>query len=343
MVAATMALRCVRKNYPQARIVLLLQPYVRPVIENAPWFDDVIECDPRRGAGAVLDVARRLRAERFDLALLLTHSFSSALAAWLGRVSRRVGHARNGRSWLLTDAVPWPGLPPRPEWAPKVRVYGSLLEYLGCDDAGDQRPELFTSPEDEAAADRALANHARDTARRLLAVVPGAAYGASKLWAPERFARASDELSRRRKMQAVILVGPGEGPIGRAIAGEMKEPPILFREGELPFGALKALVRRCALMLCNDTGPRHVAVAYNVPTVVLMGPTSPIVTDSDYPRAAIVRQDVPCGPCYLRVCPTDHRCMDLIAPEVVIGAAEDLLDRCGAAPPGDESKAGAGR
>jgi heptosyltransferase-2 len=329
MVAATMALRAVRRTWPRAQIALWLQPYVRPVVENGPWFDEIIEQDPRRGVGGMLEAAKQLRAGRFDLALLLTHSFSSALTARLGRAARRVGHARNGRSWLLTDAVPWPGRPPRPEWVPKVKVYGSLLEYLGCEGAANQRPELFTSPADEAAADRLLTLHARDESRALLAVVPGAAYGASKLWAPERFARVADELSRGRRMQAVILAGPGEGAIGREIASKMKESPVLFREGEVTFGALKALVRRCALMLCNDTGPRHVAIAYNVPVVVLMGPTSPVVTESSYERTVVVRQEVPCGPCYLRTCPTDHRCMEAITPEMVVGAAEDLLARYG--------------
>ena len=86
-------------------------------------------------------------------------------------------------------------------------------------------------------------------------------------------------------------------------------------------------------MICNDTGPRHLAIAYNVPVVVLMGPTSPSVTHSDYARTAILRQEVPCGPCYRRSCPTDHRCMTLITPERVVAAAESLLGaECGGHP-----------
>jgi heptosyltransferase-2 len=140
----------------------------------------------------------------------------------------------------------------------------------------------------------------------------------------------ADALAASRGLQAVVLTGPGEERIGAAIAQAMKRRPISFREGEVSFGALKAIVRRSALMICNDTGPRHLAIAYNVPVVVLMGPTSPIVTDSDYPRTAILRQDVPCGPCYLRHCPTDHRCMMLITPEMVLAAAETLLSaECG--------------
>lgn len=327
MIAATAALRCMRSNYPRAHIALLLKGYVRPVVAHAPWADEVVEVDPRGGAAGLFATAKRLRrAPPYDLGLLLTESFNSALMLFLGRAKRRVGHPRDGRRLLLTDAVPWPGSGENPRWVPKVQVHSSLLEYLGCEGANDQRPEVFTAPEDEAEAERLLAAGGRDAGRPLLAIVPGAAYGASKLWPPERFAKAADALAASRRFQAVVLAGSGEERIAAEIARGMKDRPIRFREGEVSFGALKAIVRRSALMICNDTGPRHLAIAYNVPSVVLMGPTSPLVTHSDYARTTILRQDVPCAPCYLRRCPTDHRCMTLITPEMVVAAAEVLLE-----------------
>ena len=95
MIAATAALRCMRSNYPQAHIALLLKAYVRPVIAHAPWADEVVEVDPRGGLAGLFATAKRLRrAPRYDLALLLTPSLNSALMVRLGRVKRRIGHAR---------------------------------------------------------------------------------------------------------------------------------------------------------------------------------------------------------------------------------------------------------
>jgi len=326
MVAATATVRCVRENYPDAEIDLLLRPYVRPVVENAPWFNRLIEYHAHRDG--LLKTARALRRPRpYDLALLLTHSFRSALLARLARARIRVGHRRHGRSFLLTDGVPWPAKGPDPRLVPKVVIYRSLLEHLGCEGAADQRPEVFTSDEDEKKCERLLEAHGRDPARALLAIVPGASYGASKLWPPDRFAVVANRLADEHGMQSAILAGPGEHAIASEIARYMPNPPIRFAEGEMTFGILKAVVKRCNLMVCNDTGPRHVAIAYNIPVVTLMGPTSPVVTDSDYERTIIVRQDVPCAPCYLRVCPTNHLCMRRITPETVYGAAEELLRR----------------
>ena len=258
MIAATAALRCMRANYPRAHIALLLKAYVRPVIAHAPWADEVIEVDPRGGPSGLFATVRRLRrAPPYDLALLLTQSFNSALTARLAGAKRRLGHARDGRRLLLTDAAPWPGRGEKPRLVPKVQVYSSLLEYLGCEGARDQRPEVFTAPEDEAQAEKLLAARGRDAGRPLLAIVPGAAYGASKLWPPARFAAVADALAASRRLQAVLLTGPGEEPIGAEIARAMKDRPIAFREGEVPFGALKAIVRRSE----PDDLQRHRAAA----------------------------------------------------------------------------------
>lgn len=331
MVAATAAIRCLRRNYPNAHLALLLDDYVAGVAEHAPWCDELVRLPKaRRTARGFLDAVGRLRARPpDDLALLLTHSFSSALLARLSGARRRVGHARGGRAWLLTDAVPWPRSDVHPVYVPKVELYSDLLRYLGCEGAEDDRPEVFTSAEDEAQAERILVGCGRDPARRLLAVVPGAAYGASKLWPPERFAAAADRLAERHGLQALLVTGPGERAIADDIARRMTSLPLRLPEGGPTFGALKALLRRCALMLCNDTGPRHLGIALDLPVVVLMGPTHPAVTHSRYPKTIILRQDVPCGPCYRRRCPKDHRCMTAITTEAVTAAAEDLIRRFG--------------
>ncbi len=336
-IAATGAVRCIRRNYPEAHITLLLEPYVEPVFENAPWFDEMVPFNKEQGRiSAVLEATRTLRRRPgYDLAILMTHSFSSALVARLIGARVRVGHSREGRSWLLTAAIRWPATGSDQRLVPKVTVYRSLLEYLGCEDAADQRPEVFTSEEEEAHVDELLRGRHDSEARPLLAIVPGAAYGASKLWKPERFAEVADVLAERYNVQPMILTGPDEGAIGREIASSMNTTPITFADGGLSFGHVKALIRRAGLMICNDTGPRHLAIAYEVPVVVIMGPTDPAVTDSDYRKTLILRQDVPCGPCYRRECPKDHRCMELITTDMVVEAAEDLIERFGFQKAGD--------
>ena len=331
MVAATASVRCMRANYPDAHITLLLEPYTHGVIEHAPWFDEVIPFHKRRSRlREIVRIAGILRQRpRYDLALLMTHAFSTGLIAWMGGAGRRVGHAREIRSWLLTDPVPWPATGRDARLVPKVKVYASLLEYLGCEGAQDQRPEVFTSPQEDAESLQLLNANGREPERPLLALIPGAAYGSAKLWPPDRFARTADELAERHDMQTVILTGPSETAIGEAIAEGMRSRPIRFPRGAVRMGHLKAVIRECAAMLCNDTGPRHIGIACGLPIVTLMGPTHPAVTASDYDRETVVRQDVPCGPCYRRVCPRNHICMTRITPDRVVKAMDTLWARFG--------------
>jgi heptosyltransferase-2 len=93
--------------------------------------------------------------------------------------------------------------------------------------------------------------------------------------------------------------------------------------------ALKEIVRRCDLMITNDTGPRHIAAAFDVPVVTIFGPTHPEWTEIYFPKERKVSVKVFCGPCQKKLCPLDHRCMKEVTPGMVYGKAVELLNGAG--------------
>jgi heptosyltransferase-2 len=93
----------------------------------------------------------------------------------------------------------------------------------------------------------------------------------------------------------------------------------------LTLGALKEVVRRCDLVVTNDTGPRHLAAAFGVPVVTIFGPTHPQWTEINFEQERKVAVKVFCGPCQKKRCPLDHRCMRRITPEMVLQSAMGLL------------------
>ena len=123
----------------------------------------------------------------------------------------------------------------------------------------------------------------------------------------------------------MIAPAPNEVEIARAVAALAKERVVCRVDPTVSLEELKALVARARLVLSNDTGPRHVAVALGRPVVVLMGPTDPRHTACNLERQRVLREEVECSPCQLKVCPIDHRCMTRLAPERVLRAAEELL------------------
>ena len=88
---------------------------------------------------------------------------------------------------------------------------------------------------------------------------------------------------------------------------------------------LKPLIQRCQLLVTNDTGPRHYAVAFDIPVVVIMGPTDPRYTNANLEKTIVLRRETECSPCHLKECTLDHRCMTEITPELVLQAGKQLL------------------
>lgn len=323
-VMATPALRCLRRNYPRANITCLVRPYIRRVLEECPWFDELVDNE------GIRDVLRKLSDKNFDLIVLMVHSFRGALLARMLGGKKRVGFTRGEQRFLLTDPIPWPRKGLKRLHIPKVDLYAEIMKKLGCEGWDDKRQELFFSSLQADIVERLLRDKEIPSEKPLAAIIPGAAYGASKHWSNEKFASVIDELDRRYGMACVGIGSPSERGMLLDIADKSSGKMIVFEEGGMDLGLLKPLMASCSLAVSTDTGPRHYAVAMETPVVVLMGPTDPQITDSDYRKTIILRQDVPCGPCQKRRCPTDHRCMELITVEHVIEACDKLIGEWGA-------------
>ncbi len=178
------------------------------------------------------------------------------------------------------------------------------------------------APEERERARKALERCGVDEGRRLALLAPGASFGPSKLWPAESFAAVGDALVHR-DFRVAVVGGPGERGLAERVAAAMRGEAAVLA-GELDLGAFKAVVERAALLVCNDAGARHVAVAFGVPAVVLMGPTALEKTGLNLETIRVLTADVDCRPCYRRSCPIDHRCMTRIAPERVLEAAGEL-------------------
>jgi heptosyltransferase-2 len=329
VVMCTPALRSIRQRFPAARIAVLIKPSLRQVLENFPYIDEIIEWEPKgrhRGFRKYLAFVRMLRQRCFDLGIAMTSSFSSAQLLFLAGIPVRIGYSRNGRGFLLTHTQKPLRKKGRIIPVNKVEMDLGLCRLLGCTDLST-RTELGTSAVARGWVDAFYAQHHITPADFVVCVIPGATFGPSKCWKEEYFARVCDGLIARYGAKILVLPGPGELPIARRIIEYMKEKPVDMDDVIVPLDVLIALISRCGLLLTNDTGPRHFGVAFDKPVVVIMGSTDARHTDCNLEKTVILQEKVDCGPCHLRVCPTDHRCMTLITPEKVLDAARDMIER----------------
>ncbi len=317
-IMATAALDALRKRFPKARIAGHGSGTARQLYAGMDCFDEFLVSGRKE---SVWRQAALLRRGRFDLCVLLTGSFRSALPPFLARVPRRVGYRWSGRSLLLTERWPRPRPDGKAQPYPTKQFYLDLVAKLGAKEGGRARLALTGEEKSRAAAwmerERLL--------EPILSMCVGAAFGPSKVWPSEYFAAVADAMAERHGARVVLLCAPGEQEIALKVKAAMKAPLVDTWTDPLDVGMLKAVIARSRLLLTNDTGPRHVAACFRVPVVCLMGPTSPVYTEADAEGQVVLRrEDVACSPCHLPVCPIDHRCLTWIKPDDALSAVERL-------------------
>jgi heptosyltransferase-2 len=324
-VMATPTFRSIRRGFPGATIVGVIKSRVAPTLEGTSWFDDLIRLDPASNdpAQRTVPVVRRLRHGRFDIAILLPNSIRSAWIAWLAQIPRRVGYVRYARGLLLTDRLYDPrDASGRRLPTPIVASYLQLARHIGCP-VDSVRLELTTTNDDEVAADRAWSALGLAREERVVCFNTGGAFGRAKSWPNTHFAELARRLATGASVSILVLCGPDERSSAREIAQRADHPRVVsLAEQPLGIGLTKACIRRSALLITTDSGPRHFAAAFNTPVITLFGPTHISWTRTYHPRAWHLLHPVPCGPCQRPVCPEGHhRCMQDLSPDSVFQVA----------------------
>jgi lipopolysaccharide heptosyltransferase II len=349
-VMTTPALLRLRERFPDARITLLCPEKLCELWLHHPAVDEAISF----AAGeSVFATAKKLRAEKFDLAVVLPNSPRSALEVFLAGIPQRVGYARPWRNLFLTQVVP-----PR-AGAVKMRkrtvveikrlaagcksgerravggnyVAHQLHEYLhlgtGCDASREPlTPQLAVTPAEVEAAKKKFG--LMKLSRPVFGLNPGAEYGPAKRWPVVKFIAAAQEIQQRTNCIWILFGGKSDVAITNQIESAIRNPQstIINLAGKTSLRELMALLKVCRVLLTNDTGPMHVAAALGTPVVVPFGSTSPELTGPGLPgdaRHRLLKSDAPCSPCFLRDCPIDFRCMNNISVERVVEAVLNAL------------------
>ena len=298
------ALRALRGRFPEAEITVLAKPWVAALYEGERSVDRLVPITGRWG----------IRREGFDLAVLFPNSFESALQVFLAGARRRVGYARDGRSLLLTTAVPVAHVGHERYYYLELLRRAGLIESVpevsdirfdGVEEARERGQQLFRS---------------RGIDRPVIGVSPGAAYGTAKRWLPERFAEAAGRIGGAISGSVAIFGSEAERGFCEQIAtvcgGENLAGATTLRE-------FIDMTAACRLFLCNDSGAMHIAAGMGVPSVTIFGPTDETATGPSSSLARIVREPVECAPCKLRECPIDHRCMTRVTVDRVVREASE--------------------
>jgi len=323
-VMSTPALRAIRKKFSQASITFLANDSVTHALSPSKFTDRWLSTQ-----GGFFRIVARLRRKKFTRVILFKNSFSSALAAFAAGITHRIGYDRDGRGFFLTDKIS-PLKTDKGSFAPSPMVdyYLRLCEFIGCE-TGDRHTELAVDKADIVAVENALPN-LFTTAEPVIVLVPGGAFGTSKCWLPDRFAQTADRLIEMYNAKVVISVAPNkfEHKIAAEICAKSKNDLYNLAQTPLTLGQLKALYSKARMVITNDTGPRHIAIALGCRVVTLFGPNDPAWTETGCPNEIEIVGDAECAPCAKPKCfQKEHTCMLSITVDRLTDAIKELMER----------------
>jgi heptosyltransferase-2 len=322
----TPAVAAIRRNFPAARICLLVVPWVMDIFLHNPHVDEVIPYlreGRHKGVRGKRALIRELRERKFDLAILLQNAFEAALLVWGARVLRRAGYNTDARGLLLTHVVAM-----RPEYkrVHQTDYYLVMLRGLGLE--APNMGMLLNVPDELTTQVQARLIESGKEGKPLIVLAPGATYGSAKMWPAERYALLAARVAKHFAGYLVILGSAREKAVGDVIVQSAGNGTVINLCGTTNLLEAAAWIKNSALFISNDSGLMHVAAALSRPQLAIFGPTDRVTTGPRNLKARIIYHETSCAPCLKVQCPTDHSCMARITVDQVFQAASQTLEVC---------------
>jgi len=324
------ALRSLRKELPGTKISLLVKPWVAPIFENNPFVDDIILYEDRyNGIGGKFRLSSILRAKKFCSSILFQNAFDAALIPFLSGIPQRIGYSRDLRGRLLTDSIPFNDDDRKMH---HTDYYLNILRREGIN-AEFSLPFIYLSLDERIRARTTL----KELKRPVIGINPGASYGSTKRWHPERFAEVAFKTITELGGSVVVFGGKSETGIAEEIisgfqdssrGGLRNTSQILNMSGKTSLRELSALISGCDVLLTNDSGPMHIGYAVRTPMVAIFGSTDPALTGPLGKGNVVIKKNLECSPCFKRTCDRKKmECMDAITADEVFAAIKGLVPK----------------
>ncbi len=317
-------LASLRAVLPGGRIEAVANSWTAGLLRAFPWVDEVHAIGARDGLEwwkSALSLRGKLGGKGTETVWLLPNSFRSAVLGLLIGGGRRVGYATDKRGFLLGRAVaPPPGSPP----PHLIDYYLGLLEAEGWPVA-HRGVRLPVTPEAGRFAEAIFAKKAPPGEGPLIGFHPGAAFGESKTWPADFFARLAKGLAEGLGARILLFGGPNETELADWVSSASDGAAVSIA-GEDTLETLPAILAGLDLFLSGDTGPLHIAALAGTRTLSFFGPTDPRRTAPPGAHHRMLRRELECSPCFERLCPLGHHdCMKGITPEEVEEEVREIL------------------
>ena len=319
-ILALPAMADLKRNFPESEIWVAANAWVRDLFWMEESFEGIISLPEQNSLKNFNLSSRKLREFSFDLGILLTNSFGSALLFYLAKIPQRWGYKRDSRGFLLTRGVP---VQNRTNRSHQVHYYLDLLSGLGLKNYTTEL-NLSLDQKELAGVKEWLESLNIDTKKPIIIINPGAFYGPAKRWPETKYSELASLLQEKNNAQILIIGSETEIPLAEHIATDMRVKPFILA-GQTSLAQLASVISFSSIFISNDSGPMHLANALKIPVIAIFGPTEPLRTGPYQDPYILFHKGAPCWPCSYRECPFDHRCMMRITAQEVFEACQKFL------------------
>ena len=316
-------IHALRQAAPDSHISMLVDEKLKDVVLHNPYLDEVLTIDKKGRDNSILALcacAHKLSEMHFDILINLHPNERCSFVCALTKAGQRVGTSHSLFKPL------WDVFTPLDRSKHAADMYLDVLKQLGVAEPKHLGLEIFPGPEATAAANTFWQEQGVEVIDQLIGFNIGSAVE-TKRWAPERFAQVADTLAGRG-FKIVFFGGSMDEEMVAEATGFMHSKPILAT-GRFTIGQLAAAMRRCALIITNDSGPMHVAISQKVPIVAMYGPSHPDLYGPYTDLATIVMADPPCNGCAdgMKHHCDDMQCMTRLTVDQVLAACDYWLSK----------------
>jgi len=289
------AMANLKRNFPESELWVAANEWVRDLFRVENYLQGIIPLPQQNNLKNLCLSAQKLRRFNFDLGILLTNSFGSALLFYLAKIPQRWGYKKDGR----------------------------VLSGLGLKNYSTEL-NLSLDRQEVARVKEWFESLSIDSKRPLVIFNPGAFYGPAKRWPASKYSELASLLQEKNRAQILIIGSETEIPLAERIAMDMRERPFILA-GQTSLSQLAAILSLGSVFISNDSGPMHMANALKIPVIALFGPTEPLRTGPYQNPYILFHKGAPCWPCLYRECPYDHRCMVSITAHEVFEACQKFI------------------
>jgi len=312
MVLSTPAFRAIKAALPHVWLTVMASPANAPVLKNNPDVDEVIVYDRSAGLHEKMKFINGLRSRHFDLAIdpYTDYEVKTAWLAGMSGADHRIGYAVFGRELFFN--CPSPIIAKNKHFVDDAL---DLLKRIGIP-SENRNPAIYLGADEQAWAGQWLQENGFH-GKKIVAIHPGAYYETQR-WLPEHYAELIALIRRKTPFEVVLLGGRSDAIVVEDIQVRLNHPACVSIQEDIR--KFFAILSHCQLLVCNNSGPLHCAVALDIPTISFMGPTvkeqwMPV----GEPHRVLRKDDLACIGCNLGYCKIKtHDCMRLIRPESVI-------------------------